>query len=1241
MKSPFKRKPSEPKQEVDLYDPDTDAKLLYSDHVWARQKAIKALYHPFWFMFSKDYRSARFLSMPKEKRIKLIRERAWMLTHSQFYQSLPDIAKVKGRSNEISAFLNSVAYHILKDPEALKANPIPPPKVFLVKGEPGSGKSFLVKAAMKEAFNRALEAGFVLDLIPFEAAAVNSQWMGVFSGNVRAAFENAQKKPTFMWVDEATSLLKKGAAQFGDSASKEYEGAEASVLQALDNIMSSPVRTIVVLGSNTAESIREDIRRRCFPMDLDTPGLEHKYMVEIVKDNLVKNDIQLDAEQVLYTLEQSLRGLGESKMVPHDITRAFDEVVSESVRPLREKYFTKSTEDVQRKPVTLDSFKTVAIKVRQYKEQTLTQAVQEAEQTVPPSERYSNVGGLDGIKDEVIKEVTLSLHPTLGGDKWIPPRGYLFYGPPGTGKTLLTKAIAGENKVPMFLVKAASLMTGLVGESEKSVRQIFARARSKAPSIIFMDELDAIGHKRGTSLGGNASVQESMLNSLLAELDGFNPKGQIVFIGATNMKDSLDPALLERLDKQYEFCVDSNVQALTHDGWKHYKDLEAGEEIASFEPRTETMVWTELKSINSFPFSGQMVQLKNQNRTIQMTPHHRNLIRGFQRGKTWRGRNLSDKWEFKEYEFLPDRFVIPVGARYIEGRLGLSSSEIRLMGWILTEGWMSYPKTTRGRASLSFCQSETSNFTKCKMIRETLRESGTKFSEYRRERNGTNVTKKRAVEIVWRLSTSEQKLIPYFENPRLLLELPYNGLKELFETMILGDGHEYRNGAIVFTQNKSKVREMFIELCFRLGYRTTTNGMYVSVSKSNTTEFQGKEKKRLADYSGTVWCPTTENGIWIARDGEQIFVTGNSLPKSTVEKLDVIKAQWADFKSGSEVSPEDILKLFLSKSFSPRVCADVIKEAARMAQMEAIACHQMLKATDEMDSAQQAQLKTTFAKEFKRIQSRPAFGKGPTDDDEFDVMQEYRHIAEINPINMDHLKMAFDKKAEPEDVKDMRRYSEMHRSRDPQIGVTYGLATDLTEQYGLFATVECEMFRVSMPHKNNEGINCLGSPGKGIFESAFMARDLIRKYNPDIMYYDIDIHFISLGEGTEQIAASGPSAGQAILFSMISAFLQEKASADVCMTGKTDFKGIAGIVGGIQPKRGAGKLDAARENNFKYVLIPEEAFKELQKDWQDYLDNSLANGTEIRGGRTFVEYSKLVFPGVQDIEARLKEGRKQ
>lgn len=898
-----------------LNDPEADALKLYGEHVWARSRVVRRLWRGLWRLTSKDFRQYEFLRLPKERRVAIVMAQAQNVERGAYFRTLPELGDLVGRQDEVNFFLNMIYYHILRHPEAMSLSA--PPKVVLVKGEPGSGKSFLVKAVMKEAFRRAVEEGFILDLKTLEGAQVNSPWMGMYSGAISSAFQDAQKRPTFLWIDEAQQLVQKGSNMQGDSASKEYQQAESAILTALDMIMASPVRTVVVMGSNTSESIREDVRRRAFLLDLDSPGLNHDAMVEIVRKKLEKMNIALDAAVVLDALEQELRGLGENKIVPHDITRAFDEVMAESERPVRSRFINRlKGENVERTPITVDSFKKIANKVRAYKEQMMTQAAQESFQNVPPPDRYADVGGLDGIKSEVIKEVTLSLHPSMAGDRWKQPRGYLFYGPGGTGKTLLARAIAGENKVPISVVNAASLMSGLVGESEKSLRNVFTKARSCAPSIIFMDEIDTIGRARGTALGGASNVTESMLTTLLTQLDGFSPKGRVVFIGATNRRDVLDPALVQRLDKQFEF----------------------------------------------------------------------------------------------------------------------------------------------------------------------------------------------------------------------------------------------------------------------------------------------------------------------------------TFPKTTAEKLDVIKAQLRSEKVDS-LDPADVLRLFMARTFSPRESADTIKEASRMAQMEQIACAQILKAEEELDFEAQKKLRDNFKEEYKRLLDLDldAFVRAGNASDSWepDYQGIYSRVAASNPVNMVHLSMAFEKKVVTDAERDSRRYARMHRSDADEVGKGYGLATNEDGTKGIFLTLECSFYPAKKPGDGR--IVALGNLGVGAKESIEIARQLIRKYSPSITDYDCVLHVISQGEGGESAAISGPSAGQAMLFTMLSAWLGIPYCRDVCMTGKVDLNGIVGIVGGIQPKRGAGKLDAARDNGFKVVLIPMAAYEDLVRDWEDFLDASAKAGTVIFGGKTWLDYAVHVFPGVGDLEARLRK----
>ena len=132
------------------------------------------------------------------------------------------------------------------------------------------------------------------------------------------------------------------------------------------------------------------------------------------------------------------------------------------------------------------------------------------------------------------------------------PKGVLLVGPPGTGKTLLARAVAGEAAVPFFSINGSEFVEMFVGVGAARVRDLFEQARLKAPAIIFIDELDALGRARGAySLGGH-DEKEQTLNQLLAELDGFDPSSGLVLLAATNRPEILDPALLRpgRFDRQ-------------------------------------------------------------------------------------------------------------------------------------------------------------------------------------------------------------------------------------------------------------------------------------------------------------------------------------------------------------------------------------------------------------------------------------------------------------------------------------------------------------------------------------------------------------------------------------------------------------------------------------------------------------------------------------------------------------------
>ncbi|WP_343128439.1 ATP-dependent zinc metalloprotease FtsH [Buchnera aphidicola (Kurisakia onigurumii)] len=166
---------------------------------------------------------------------------------------------------------------------------------------------------------------------------------------------------------------------------------------------------------------------------------------------------------------------------------------------------------------------------------------------------FNDVAGCDEAKEEVRELVDYLREPKrfqkLGGKI---PKGILMIGPPGTGKTLLARAIAGEAKVPFFSISGSDFVEMFVGIGASRVRDMFAQSRKSAPCIIFIDEIDAVGRKRGSGLGGGHDEREQTLNQMLVEMDGFEENESIILIAATNRPDVLDPALLRpgRFDRQ-------------------------------------------------------------------------------------------------------------------------------------------------------------------------------------------------------------------------------------------------------------------------------------------------------------------------------------------------------------------------------------------------------------------------------------------------------------------------------------------------------------------------------------------------------------------------------------------------------------------------------------------------------------------------------------------------------------------
>ncbi|MDD3421633.1 MAG: proteasome-activating nucleotidase [Methanocellales archaeon] len=199
-----------------------------------------------------------------------------------------------------------------------------------------------------------------------------------------------------------------------------------------------------------------------------------------------------------------------------------------------------------------------------------------------PSVDYDQIGGLEAQIQELKEIVEL---PLINPDIFVkvgikPPKGVLLYGPPGSGKTLMAKAVAKRTEATFIRIVGSELIQKYIGEGARLVRELFEMAREKSPSIIFIDELDAIGAKRlESATSGDREVQRTLMQ-LLAEMDGFDPRGDVKIIAATNRPDILDLALLRpgRFDRMIEVPL-PNLEARTEILKIHTKDMNIADEI--------------------------------------------------------------------------------------------------------------------------------------------------------------------------------------------------------------------------------------------------------------------------------------------------------------------------------------------------------------------------------------------------------------------------------------------------------------------------------------------------------------------------------------------------------------------------------------------------------------------------------------------------------------------------------------
>ncbi|CEL99139.1 unnamed protein product [Vitrella brassicaformis CCMP3155] len=420
----------------------------------------------------------------------------------------------------------------LRHPEVFRSVGIPPPRGVLMHGAPGCGKTMLARAI-------AAETGAYFFTI--NGPEIMSKLAGESETNLRKAFENAQEHaPAIIFLDEIDSIAPKREKAGGEVEKR----IVSQLLTLLDGI--KPSSNVLVIGATNRPNVIEPALRRFgrFDRELEIPIPDEEGRYDILQ--IKTKNMQLAPDVDLRQIAKDSHGF-----VGADLAQLCMEAALQCIREnAGDLDLDMGTESLP--PEVLNKFK-VSNKNFQFALGVCNPSALRERNVEVPDVTWADVGGLEDVKRDLIETVQ---YPVEHADKFTkyglsPSKGVLFYGPPGCGKTLLAKAVANECNANFVSVKGPELLTMWFGESEANVRDLFDKARSASPCIIFFDEMDSIAKARGGGGGGGGEAADRVINQILTEIDGVGEKKPIFIIGATNRPDILDPAITRpgRLDQ--------------------------------------------------------------------------------------------------------------------------------------------------------------------------------------------------------------------------------------------------------------------------------------------------------------------------------------------------------------------------------------------------------------------------------------------------------------------------------------------------------------------------------------------------------------------------------------------------------------------------------------------------------------------------------------------------------------------
>merc|ERR1712156_576560 len=418
----------------------------------------------------------------------------------------------------------------LRHPSLFKAIGVKPPRGILLFGPPGTGKTLMARAV-------ANETGAFFFLI--NGPEIMSKMAGESESNLRKAFEEAEKNsPAIIFIDEIDSIAPKREKTNG-----EVERRIVSQLLTLMDGVKTRSQLIVMAATNRPNSIDPALRRfGRFDREVDIGIPDDVGRLEILR--IHTKNMKLADDLNLEQVAKETHG-----HVGADLAAICSEAALQQIRGKMDLI------DLEDENIDAEILNSLAVTMEDFRFAMGKSTPSAIRETVveTPNVNWEDIGGLENVKKELQELVQ---YPVEHPEKFLkfgmmPSRGVLFYGPPGCSKTLLAKAIANECQANFISIKGPELLTMWFGESEANVRDVFDKARSAAPCVLFFDELDSIARACGSSGGDAGGAGDRVMNQLLTEMDGINAAKQIFVVGATNRPDIIDPAIKRpgRLDQ--------------------------------------------------------------------------------------------------------------------------------------------------------------------------------------------------------------------------------------------------------------------------------------------------------------------------------------------------------------------------------------------------------------------------------------------------------------------------------------------------------------------------------------------------------------------------------------------------------------------------------------------------------------------------------------------------------------------